>query len=264
VQAYIAAMPGWKRDVARRLDALIERSVRGVRKAVKWNSPFYGLEGKGWFLGIHTFTHYVKVAFFRGAALRPPPPGASKSGDTRYLDLREDDKLDDAQLAKWFKQAAALSGWDPSTKRPKQAKAGAARKNAVGWKCPTCSRSFTQVNQRHACGTGERSQVLRNRPESVVRTYAAVEAFAKALGPIEIVARERYVLFRSVRIFADLVIMSDAVRIAIHLSRRVDHPLFIKVVQDRKKVTHVAKLSSEKDFRPLQRYLKEAYQASLG
>ncbi len=106
--------------------------------------------------------------------------------------------------------------------------------------------------------------MLRNRPASVVRTYAAVEAFAQALGPIEIVARERYVLFRSVRIFADVVIMSDAVRLAIHLARRVDHPLFIKVVEDRKKVTHVAKLLTEKDARAIQRYLKEAYDTSLG
>ncbi len=119
------------------------------------------------------------------------------------------------------------------------------------------------MNQRHACGTGQRSDVLRNRPESVVRTYAAVEAFAKTLGPIEIVARERYVLLRRVRIFADLVIMSDAVRIAIHLKRRVDDPLFIKVVEDGKKVTHVAKLLGEKDVRAIKGYLKEAYRASL-
>jgi hypothetical protein len=97
VQAYIAAMPGWKRDVGRRLDALIVRTVPGVRKAVKWNSPLYRVEGQGWFLGIHTFTDYVKVAFFRGSSLRPP--GESKSKDTRYLDIHEDDQLDEAQLA---------------------------------------------------------------------------------------------------------------------------------------------------------------------
>jgi len=104
---------------------------------------------------------------------------------------------------------------------------------------------------------------LRNRPDAIVHLYAAVEAFAKSLGPIEIVARERYVLLRSTRIFADLVIMSDAVRIAVHLGRKVDHPLFFKVVTDRKKVTHVAKLKTSADFRTLRSYLKEAYDTSL-
>ncbi|MGC4086387.1 MAG: DUF1801 domain-containing protein [Polyangiaceae bacterium] len=113
VQAYIAAMPGWKSDVGRRLDALIERSVPNVHKAVKWNSPFYGVDGKGWFLGLHVFTRYVKVAFFRGTSLRPMPPGASKVEGTRYLDLHEGDELDEAQLSKWVKQAAALPGWVP-------------------------------------------------------------------------------------------------------------------------------------------------------
>jgi len=111
VQAYIAAMPGWKSDVGRRLDALITRTVPGVRKAVKWNSPFYGVEGQGWFLNFHTFTKYVKVAFFRGASLRPVPPGASKHKDVRYLDIRENERLDEAQLASWIRQAAALPGW---------------------------------------------------------------------------------------------------------------------------------------------------------
>ena len=111
VQAYLAALPPWKRELGRRLDALIVRTVPGVRKAVKWNSPFYGLDGQGWFLGLHTFTRYLKVAFFRGAALRPLPPGASKGKDTRYLDLHEDDVLDEAQLASWVAQAAALPGW---------------------------------------------------------------------------------------------------------------------------------------------------------
>ena len=110
VQAYIAAMPGWKRDVGRRLDALIVRTVPGVRKAVKWNSPLYGVEGQGWFLGIHCFTNYVKVAFFLGTSLRPVPPGESKSNDTRYLDIHEDDQLDEAQLAAWVKQAGQLPG----------------------------------------------------------------------------------------------------------------------------------------------------------
>jgi len=113
VQAYIAAMPGWKREFGKRLDALITRSVPNVRKAVKWNSPFYGIEGQGWFLSFHTFTHYVKLGFFRGSSLRPPPPGASKVKGTRYLDIREGDRLDEAQLASWVKQAAALPGWDP-------------------------------------------------------------------------------------------------------------------------------------------------------
>ena len=113
VQAYIAAVPGWRRDVARRLDALIVRTVPGVRKAVKWNSPFYGVEGRGWFLSFHTFTNYIKVAFFRGASLRPLPPGPSKSKETRYLDIREHDDLDDGRLAKWIRQAADLPGWSP-------------------------------------------------------------------------------------------------------------------------------------------------------
>jgi len=110
VQAYIAAMPGWKRDVGRRLDALIARAVPGVRKAIKWNSPLYGVEGLGWFLGIHCFAKYVKVAFFRGASLRPMPPGESKQKDLRYLDIRKDDQLDEAQLAAWVMQASRLPG----------------------------------------------------------------------------------------------------------------------------------------------------------
>jgi hypothetical protein len=113
VQAYLAAMPAWKRDIGRRLDALIVRNVPDVRKVVKWNSPFYGIGGRGWFLGIHTFTHHVKVAFFRGTSLRPAPPGASKGKDTRSIDIREGDELDEAQLASWVKQAAALPGWIP-------------------------------------------------------------------------------------------------------------------------------------------------------
>jgi hypothetical protein len=110
VEAYIAAMPGWKRDVGRRLDALIAAAAPGVRKAVKWNSPLYGMEGQGWLLGIHCFTKYVKVAFFRGALLRPLPPGESKSSDTRYLDIREGDPLDEAQFVAWVKQASLLPG----------------------------------------------------------------------------------------------------------------------------------------------------------
>lgn len=110
VQAYIAAMPGWKRDVGRRLDALIARAVPGVRKAVKWNSPFYGVEDGVWFLSFHCFTRYVKVAFFRGASLRPLPPGESKQKEVRYLDIHEDDEIDEAQLAAWVKQASRLPG----------------------------------------------------------------------------------------------------------------------------------------------------------
>jgi hypothetical protein len=113
VLAYIDAMPGWKRNVGHRLDALITRTVPGVRKAVKWNSPFYGIEGQGWFLGLHCFAKHVKVAFFRGASLRPLPPGESKSKDVRYLDVREGDDLDEALVANWIKQAAALPGWTP-------------------------------------------------------------------------------------------------------------------------------------------------------
>jgi len=111
VQAYIAAMPGWKRDVGRRLDALIVRTVPGVRKAVRWNSPFYGVEGQGWFLAVHCFTKYVKLAFFRGTLLRPVPPGESKDKFTRYFDIHEDDQLDEARLADWVKQASQLPGW---------------------------------------------------------------------------------------------------------------------------------------------------------
>jgi len=87
--------------------------VPGVRKAVKWNSPFYGVEGQGWFLALHAFTHYLKLTFFKGASLRPLPPGASKSDEVRYLDLREADALDEAQLKEWVRQAAALPGWTP-------------------------------------------------------------------------------------------------------------------------------------------------------
>jgi len=114
VRAYIAAMPGWKRDIGRRLDALIVRTVPGVRKAVKWNSPFYGAEGEGdesgWFLSFHCFAKYVKVAFFRGASLRPLPPGESKHKSVRYLDIREDDQINETQFTAWVKQASQLPG----------------------------------------------------------------------------------------------------------------------------------------------------------
>ena len=111
VKAYIAAMPGWKRDVGRRLDALIARAVPGVRRAVKWNSPLYGIEGRGFFVGLHVFTRAVKVTFFRGTALRPVPPGGTGK-DARWIDVHEDD-LDEKQMTAWLKQAAALPGWVP-------------------------------------------------------------------------------------------------------------------------------------------------------
>jgi hypothetical protein len=110
VQAYIAAMPGWKRDIGRRLDALIVHTVPDVYKAVKWNTPFYGIEGRGWFLGLHCFTKYVKVAFFRGTSLRPVPPGESRQKEVRYLKIHEDDPFDEAQFATWVKQASQLPG----------------------------------------------------------------------------------------------------------------------------------------------------------
>lgn len=111
VQAYIAAMPGWKRDVGHRLDALIVRTIPGVQKAVKWNSPMYGIEGQGWFLSFHVFTRYVKVTFFQGTSLQPVPPGGT-SKDARWIDVHEGE-LDEARMATWVRQAAALPGWVP-------------------------------------------------------------------------------------------------------------------------------------------------------
>jgi len=113
VRAYIAAMPGWKRDVGRRLDALIVRTVPGVCKAVKWNSPFYGVDGQGWFLSFHTFTNYVKVTFFKGTSLSPVPPGTSRHKEVRYLDIRQNDELDEKVLASWIRQASKTPGWIP-------------------------------------------------------------------------------------------------------------------------------------------------------
>ncbi len=110
VQAYIAAMPGWKRDLGRRLDALIVRTVPKVRKAVKWNSPFYGMDEQAWFLSFHCFTKYVKVAFFRGASLQPVPPEASKHKDVRYLHIHEDDPFDEDRFTDWVQQASRLPG----------------------------------------------------------------------------------------------------------------------------------------------------------
>ncbi|EHM02045.1 hypothetical protein HMPREF9946_01527 [Acetobacteraceae bacterium AT-5844] len=113
VQAYIAAMPGWKSDVGRRVDTLVARSLPDVRKAVRWNSPFYGVEGKGWFLTVHCFTKYVRVAFLNGASLHPVPPGQSKQAEVRYLDVREDDRIDEEVMTGWIRQAAELPGWVP-------------------------------------------------------------------------------------------------------------------------------------------------------
>ena len=114
MRAYLAALTGWKRDVARRLDALVPRAVPNVRRAVKWNSPFYGIEGRGWFLSFHVFTRAIKVTFFRGTSLLPAPPGG-KSREARWIDVHEND-LDEAQLKRWMRQAAALPGWDASSR----------------------------------------------------------------------------------------------------------------------------------------------------
>ncbi|HEX6241387.1 MAG TPA: DUF1801 domain-containing protein [Polyangiales bacterium] len=112
VKAYIAAMPGWKSALGKRLDALVVRNVPRLQKAVKWNSPFYGVQGKGWFLSFHVLTRYVKVTFFKGTSLKPLPPGGTdRSGDTRWIDIYEDDALDEAQLTRWIKQAARIPGW---------------------------------------------------------------------------------------------------------------------------------------------------------
>ena len=110
VQAYIAAMPGWKSGIGRRLDDLIVRTVPGVRKAVRWNSPFYGVEGSGWFLSVHVFTRYVKVTFFAGESLEPVPAGSGKDPDARWIDIHEGE-LDVEQMEAWVRQAAAVPGW---------------------------------------------------------------------------------------------------------------------------------------------------------
>lgn len=111
VQSYIAAMPGWKREIGEWLDAIIEQNLPNVERAIKWNAPFYGIEGRGWFAGLQVFRHYVKVAFFSGASLQPLPPGEGENKRTRYLDIRQADKLDEAQMAAWVKQAARLPGF---------------------------------------------------------------------------------------------------------------------------------------------------------
>jgi hypothetical protein len=132
------------------------------------------------------------------------------------------------------------------------------------WSCPECHRVFAQVNQRHACGTGSREEVLRHRPAALVRVYELIEAFAKALGPIEIVTRQRYALFRSARIFADLTMMTGCVRLVIHLNRRVADPAFSKIVPgERMAVSHVAKLTTPDEWNAVRSYFEEAYRMSL-
>jgi predicted transport protein len=132
----------------------------------------------------------------------------------------------------------------------------------VSWACPSCKRSFTRANQRHACGTGDRTAVLRNRSAELVALYEALENNVKSFGKIEIVARDRYVLFRSLRIFADLVVMSDCLRLAVHLAHEASHPLFFKVVADRRHVTHVAKLHTPSDLEAMAPFLRRAYDDS--
>jgi hypothetical protein len=131
------------------------------------------------------------------------------------------------------------------------------------WACPRCKRRFTRENQRHACGTGSPAEVLRNRPPEIVRLYTELEKFAKSLGPVELVTRDRYVLLRSTRIFADAVFKPDALRLAIHLSRKVKNGLFIKVAQDRRHVTHVVLLRDMKGLVAIKPFLREAFEHSL-
>jgi predicted transport protein len=129
--------------------------------------------------------------------------------------------------------------------------------------CPKCNRRFTRRSQRHACGTGEGEDVLRNRPATLVSLYDSMVTFVKAFGQVELVTRDRYVLMRSTKIFADLVVMSSALRLAIHLPREVPAPIFIKVVTGRRHITHVAKIQSEADFNNLKSLLREAYDFSV-
>jgi len=131
------------------------------------------------------------------------------------------------------------------------------------WACPRCQRKFARINQRHACGTGDRSEVLRNRSPELVELYSLIEAFAVSLGNVEVVARNRYVLFRTSRIFADLVIMVGSIRLAIHLPRRATLPLFSKVVADRRHVTHVAQITRAAEFAELIPFVREAHVYSL-
>lgn len=131
------------------------------------------------------------------------------------------------------------------------------------WQCPKCDREFTRTNQRHSCGTGNREDVIRDRPQSVVDVYRAIEKFVNEVGKVETVARDRYVLFRSKKIFTDLSIMKDVIRVAIHIGRTVEKPIFIKIVDDGKQVTHVAKIDSVKELEEIKPLIKEAYEFSL-
>ena len=131
------------------------------------------------------------------------------------------------------------------------------------WACPKCGRRFARPNQRHACGTGDRDEVLRNRPDELVELYGELERYVKSLGPVEFVTRERYVLLRTRRIFSDLNVMTDALRIAIHLPEKMTHRLFIKIVGDRKQVTHVAKMRTANDLEAMKPFLRKAYEFSV-
>jgi hypothetical protein len=131
------------------------------------------------------------------------------------------------------------------------------------WACRTCKRTFTRANQRHACGTGDPREVVRDRPKAIVDLYASIASFARALGPVELVTRDRYVLLRSVRLFADLVIMARAVRVAVYLGRRVDSPVFLKIAVGPRFVIHVAKVETGKQLALVTPFLKEAYEFSL-
>ena len=134
----------------------------------------------------------------------------------------------------------------------------------ASWKCPKCQRVFTQINQRHACGTGNRDEVLRNRPTGLIEIYELIEAHAKSLGRIEIVTRQRYALFRSVRIFADLTVMTSCVRLVVHLRRRVNDTAFSKIVTgERAIVSHVAQLTTAAQWKAVKTYFTEAYRESL-
>ena len=151
VQAYIAAMPSWKRDVGQRLDALIARTVPRACKAVKWNSPMYGIEGQGWFVSFHVFTHYVKVTFFKGVSLRPEPP-AGTAKDARSIDIHEGD-FDEAQLASWIRQAAAMPGWGSVEPQPKKAAASSSTSTT-----PPAKRGPTAL-----AGASEASRLIGQR-----------------------------------------------------------------------------------------------------
>ena len=152
MQAYIAAMPGWKRDVGRRLDALIVRTVPDVRKAVKWNSPFYGVEGQGWFLNFHCFTKYVKVAFFRGTSLRPLPPGESKHKEVRYLDIHEDDPLDEELSGELDSPGIGAARLGPVAPRPIFSKT----RSIVGGIVKPCGLACHDEVARSVAGRGRR------------------------------------------------------------------------------------------------------------